>query len=84
VAPTLQEAGAAGNISDVDVEQQLLGELAGGNSRPDVHLPDVPLLDVPLPDVPLTDVPLPDACLHEAHPDGSVGEESTGHCVLVF
>ena len=64
-APTLREAEAAGNTSDVDVEQQLIGESAGGDS-----LPGVPLLDVPLPDVPLADVPLP-----EARPDGSVGEE---------
>jgi len=79
-ALTLREAEAAGNTSDVDVEQQLLGELAGGNSLPDVPLPDVPLPDValpdvPLPDVPLPDVPLPDVPLPEARPDGSVGEE---------
>ena len=70
VAPTLRQPGAAGNISDVDVVQQLLGESAGGDSLSDVSLPDVPLLYVPLPGVPLPDVPLP-----EAHPDGSVGEE---------
>jgi hypothetical protein len=64
-APSLREAEAAGNNSDVDVEQQLLGESAGYNS-----LPDVPLPDVTLPDVPLPDVPLP-----EARPDGPVGEE---------
>ena len=69
-APTLREADAAGNISDDDVEQQLLGKSAGGDSLPDVRLPDVPLPDFPLPDVPLPDVPLP-----EARPDGSVGEE---------
>jgi len=84
-APTLREAEAAGNTSDVDVEQQLPGESAGGDglpdgplpdvplpdgSLPDVPLPDVPRPDVPLPDVPLRDVPLPEACL-----DGSVGEE---------
>ena len=79
-APTLREAEAAGNTSDVDVEQQLLGESAGGDSLPDVPLPDVPLPDVPLPDVPLPDVPLPDVPLPdvplpEARPDGSVGEE---------
>jgi len=79
-APTLREAEAAGNTSDVDVEQQLPGESAGGDSLPDVPLPDVPLPDVPLPDVPLLDVPLPDVPLpdvplHEARPDGSVGEE---------
>jgi len=84
-APNLREAEAAGNISDVDVEQQLLGETAGGDSLryvrlpdvplPDVSLPDVSLLDVPLPDVPLPNDPLPDVPLREARPDGSVGEE---------
>jgi hypothetical protein len=73
--PTLREAEAAGNISDVNVEQQLLGESAGGDSLRDVRLPDVRLPDVPLPDVPLHDVPLPDVSLAEARPDGSVGEE---------
>jgi hypothetical protein len=43
--PTLREAEAAGNFSDVDVDQQLIGELAGGNS-----LPDDPLSDTFLPD----------------------------------
>jgi len=79
-APTLREAEAAGNPADVDVEQQLLGQLAGGDGLPDgplpdVRLPDVPLPDIPLPDVPLPDVPLPDVPLPEARPDGSVGEE---------
>ena len=84
-APTLPKAEAAGNTSDVDVEQQLLGELAGGNSLPDGPLPDIPLPDVPLPDVPLPDVPLPDVPLPdvllpdvplpEVRPDGSVGEQ---------
>jgi hypothetical protein len=60
VAITLREAEAAGNTSDVDVEQQLLGESAGGDSHPDVPLPDFPLPDVPFP---------------EARPDGAVGEE---------
>jgi len=65
-APSLREAEAAGNILNVDVEQQLLlGESAGCDG-----LPDGPLPEVPLPDVPLSDVPLP-----EARPDGSVGEE---------
>jgi len=73
-APTLQEAEAAGNTLDVDVEQQLRGKLAGGDSLPDVPLPDVPLPDVSLPDVPLPDVPLPDVPLSEVRPDGSVGE----------
>ena len=65
--PTLREAEAAGNTSDVDVDvdvdQQLLIELAGGDSLPDVPLPDVPLPDIPLPDIPLPDVPLPDVPL---------------------
>jgi len=79
-AHTLQEAEAAGNPSDVDVEQQLLGESVGGDSLPNVPLPDVPLPDVtvpvvPLPDVPLPDVPPPDVTLPEARSDGSVGEE---------
>ena len=69
-APTLREAEAAGNTSDVDVEQQLLGASGGEDGIPDGPLPDVPLPDVPLPDVPNPDVPLP-----EARPDGSVGEE---------
>ena len=69
-APTLRDAESAGNTSDVDVEQQLLGESEGGDC-----LPDGPLRDVPLPDVPLPDVPLPDVTLPEAFPDGSVGEE---------
>jgi hypothetical protein len=42
-APTLREDEAARNTSDVDVEQQLLGELACGDSLPDVPPPDVPL-----------------------------------------
>jgi len=63
--PTLREAEAARNTSDVDVDQQLLIESAGGDSLPDVFLPDVPLPDIPVPDV-----TLPEAC-----PDGSVGEE---------
>jgi len=41
VVPSLQEAEAAGNTSDVDVDQQLLGKSAGGNSLPDVPLPEV-------------------------------------------
>jgi hypothetical protein len=43
--PTLREAEAAGNTSDVDVDQQLLIESAGGDSLPNVPLPDVPLPD---------------------------------------
>jgi hypothetical protein len=34
-ARTLREAEAAGNTLDVDMEQQLLGESAGGDSLPD-------------------------------------------------
>ena len=44
------------------MDQQRLGESAGGDN----------LSDVPLPHVPLPGDPLPDACL-----DGSVGKEST-------
>ena len=61
---TVREAKAAGHTSDVDVNHQLLIEMAGGND-----LRNVPLHDVPLPDVPLPDVPLP-----EALRDGSVGQ----------
>ena len=79
-APNLREAEAAGNISDVDVEQQLHGESAGGDSLTDVPLSDVPhqvvlLPGVSLPDVPLPDVPHPDVPLPEAGLDGWVGEE---------
>jgi hypothetical protein len=42
-APTLRESEEARNTSDVDVDQQLLGESAGGYSLPDVHLPGLPL-----------------------------------------
>jgi hypothetical protein len=64
-APTLQEAEAAGNISDVDVQQHLLGKAADGDSLPDVSLPDGPLRDVPRPTVPPP----------EARLDRLVGEE---------
>jgi hypothetical protein len=73
--PTLREAEAAGNTSDVDVNQQLLIESAGGDSLSDVPLLVVPLPDVPLSDVPLPVVPLPDVPLPEVPPDGSVGKE---------
>jgi len=43
VVATLREAEAASNTSDVDVDQQLLIESAGGDSLPDIPLPDVPL-----------------------------------------
>ena len=65
--PTLQEAEAAGNTSDVGVDKQLLMASVSGDS-----LPNVPLPNVPLPDVPPADGPLP-----EVYPDGSVGEEWT-------
>ena len=42
--PNLREVEAAGNTSDVDVDQQPLSESLGGDS-----LPDVPLANVPLP-----------------------------------
>jgi hypothetical protein len=79
-APTPQEAEAAGNISHINVEQQLHREWAGGDSLPDVlllevGLPRVAFPDVPLHDVPLPHVPLPDVLLPEEKPDGSVGEE---------
>jgi hypothetical protein len=64
-APTLRQAEAAGNTSDVDVEQQLLGESPGSDSLPNVTLPAVPLPDIPLPDVPLPDVPHPDVPLQD-------------------
>ena len=68
--PTLREAEAARNTSDDNVERQLPGESARGNSLPDVPPPDVPPPDGPLPDVPVLDYPVP-----EARPDHSVGEE---------
>jgi hypothetical protein len=97
--PTLRAAEAAGNISDVDVQQQILRESVGGYSLPDVglpdvclpdvfppdvHLPDVPLPDVPLPDVPLPDVPLPEVPLPDVRSYGSVGEECTSLHILVL
>jgi len=60
--PTLLIVEAARDTSDVDVDLQLLGESAGGDS-----LPDIPAPDVPLPVVPLTAV----------RPDDSVGEKCT-------
>ena len=75
VVPTQREAEAARNTLDVDVDQNLLIESAGGNSLPDIPLPDVLFPDVPLPDVPLPDVPVPAVPLPEACPEGSVGEE---------
>ena len=74
---TLREPEAAGYTldMDVDVDQQLQIDSAGGDSIPDVPLPDVTLPDVALPDVSLPDIPLPDVPLPEARPDGSEGEE---------
>jgi hypothetical protein len=63
--PTMREAEAVRHTSEVDVNQQLLIESAGGDSHSNVPLPDVPL-----PDVRLSNVNLPEARL-----DGSVGEE---------
>jgi hypothetical protein len=40
--PTQREAEAAGNTLDMDVDQQLLFDSAGGDSLPDVPLPDDP------------------------------------------
>jgi len=40
VAPTLRESEAARNTSDVDVDQQVLGKSAAGDSLPDVPLPE--------------------------------------------
>jgi hypothetical protein len=70
VAQTLREAEAAGNTSDVDVEQQLLSNSAAGDV-----LPDCPLPNVRLPDVPLPNIPLPALSVPEARPNGTVGEE---------
>lgn len=36
--PTLREPEAVGNTLNVDVNQQVLGELSGGNSLPNVLL----------------------------------------------
>ena len=73
-APTIREAAAAVNTSDVDVDvgvdQQLLSESAGCDSLTDVTVPNVPLPDVSLPDFPLPNVRLP-----LESPDGSVVEE---------
>jgi hypothetical protein len=73
--PTLREAEEAGHPLDVDVNQQLLIESAGGDSLSVIPHPNVPLPDVPLPDVPLPDLPPADVPLTEVRPDGSVGEE---------
>jgi hypothetical protein len=73
--PTFRDDEAAGNSSDVDVDQQLVGKLACGDSLPDVPLPDIPLPDVPLAHVPLPDVPLPNVRLPGVSLDGLVGKE---------
>jgi hypothetical protein len=49
--PSLIEANAAGTTSDVDVDQQVQGESACGDSLPDVPLPGIPLPDVALPEM---------------------------------
>jgi hypothetical protein len=79
-APTLREPEIGGNPSDVDVEMQLLGELADGDSLPDNHLPSVTLPDNhiaedSLSNIALSDVPLPEVPHPEPGPDGSVGKE---------
>jgi hypothetical protein len=73
VAHTPPELEETRNTPAVNVEQQQLGESAGGNGLPDGPLPYVPLVDVtlrdvalqyfPLMDLPLMDVPLPDVPL---------------------
>jgi hypothetical protein len=65
--PTLQKDKAAGNCSVVDEDEQLLSELAGGDS-----LPDVPLQDVPDPEV------CPDGSVGEERTCPSVAEEVMG------
>jgi len=63
--PILWQAKAAGDTTEVDVDQQLLGEPAGGGSLPDVHL-----CNVPLPNAKLADL-----APSEPRPDSSVGKE---------
>jgi len=58
--PTLRDAEVTRKSLDVDMDQQLLGESAGGDS----------VLYVPVPDD-----PLPNASLPEVRLDGSMGEE---------
>jgi len=43
--PTLQEAEASRNNLEVDVDEQLLSKLPGGDSLTDVPLPNVPLTE---------------------------------------
>jgi hypothetical protein len=54
---TLGEAAAAVSTSDVDLDQQLVSESAGGDSLDEITHPNVPL---------------PDDALSEEWPDGSV------------
>jgi hypothetical protein len=70
VQATPRQAKAAGIMLDVNVEKQLLGELADSDSLCDVILQDVPFLDVPLPYVPFPNILLP-----AAHTEGSVGDK---------
>jgi len=46
--PTVREVEAAGTISDVDVDLQLLWESAGGESLTNVTVPNVALPDARL------------------------------------
>ena len=55
VDPTLREAEAAGNSSDMDLDKQLLRESAGGDSLTDVPFPDITLRDFPHHEVLLDD-----------------------------
>jgi len=48
--PTLRDAEAAGDSTDLDPYQQLLSETAGGDSLHNVPLPDVPRHYVPHPE----------------------------------
>jgi hypothetical protein len=81
VVPTQREAEAAGNTTDVVVDQQLLIELAGGDSLPDVPLPDVPLPEARL-----------DSSVGEERTSPRVPEEAmvvafgleSGSCLLCF
>jgi hypothetical protein len=81
VVPTQREAEAAGNTTDVVVDQQLLIELAGGDSLPDVPLPDVPLREA-----------RPDSLVGEERTSPRVPEEAmvvafglgSGSCLLRF
>jgi hypothetical protein len=68
--PALRQADAARNTSNVDVDQQQVGDLAGANSLPDVPLPKVPLPKVTLYNFRFPNVPVP-----ELRSVGLVGEE---------